>query len=83
MYNYQKDEYYTYINRIFENSVIPNENVYITWSPDNKNSITNYDIFTDYENYIKSVLTSYVYVDSIHDNIYTGDCFIRNNFFRI
>lgn len=79
MYNYQKDEYYTYINRIFENSVIPNENVYITWSPYNKNSITNYDIFTDYENYIKSVLTSYVYVDSIHDNIYTGDCFIRNN----
>jgi len=77
--NYHKEEYYSYINRIVDNSNLKNENVFITWSTYNKNSISDYTIFDNYENYVKSVLPNFTYFDSIRDNIYAGDKFVQNS----
>lgn len=77
--NYQKEELYSFIPKIFNESEISNENIYITWSTYNKNSIKDYEMFNNFEKYIKSVLPNYVYYDSILENIYGGDKFIQNS----
>lgn len=76
--SYMDDKNFSYIPELFAKYNIPNNHIFPVWSSYNRNSVTNLDIFDSYEAFAKNNL-DYLFIDSIHDNIYSGELFRLND----
>lgn len=76
---YSKTTNFDYIPYLFNKYNIPNSHVLPCWSSYNENSVTNTEIFIEYENFAKAQLPNYTFFDSILNNIYPGILFRKND----
>lgn len=76
---YMKDEWFDYLNKVFNLFNLSKDNIFITWSTYNENSVSDYEAFREYEDYVRKKLGNYAFFDSIYENIYPGNYFVVND----